>query len=191
MIKKTLALVALSATLFAGSANNKPTSSVITVVDVAKAYVSVGASAMSLQRDYALDTSVNTEDITYGLTVKAGYDFLPYLGLEVRGTHAKMESLFSEKTSYGIYLKPQYNIDAKRHVYGLLGYAQTDIDIDTRAEGKISESYKGFSYGGGYECDFGEPNGWTGFIDFVKPVSAKGPLNSDSSILTIGVNYRF
>jgi len=78
-------------------------------------------------------TSVNVtckdgcEDITFGIVGKVGYDFNDYIGVEGRVLKTFMEYEQSKVEHYGIFAKPMYPVTDKLDVYGLVGYAQTDV----------------------------------------------------------------
>jgi len=86
------------------------------------------------------------EDITFGIIGKVGYDFNDYIGVEGRVIKTFMEYEQSKVEHYGLFAKPMYPITDKLDIYGLLGYAKTDV-------GNI-KSYNGSGLSWGVGVDY-------------------------------------
>ena len=86
------------------------------------------------------------EDITFGIIGKVGYDFNDYIGVEGRVIKTFMEYEQSKVEHYGLFAKPMYPITEKLDIYGLLGYAKTDV-------GNI-KSYNGSGLSWGVGVDY-------------------------------------
>ena len=95
------------------------------------------------------------EDVTYGITLRAGYEFNQYVGVEARyiGTFWGADELGGEKLSHvGLYIKPMMPLDNSLNIYGLVGYGLTTTS--TSGNGNLPEvSENGLAAGLGLEFD--------------------------------------
>jgi len=121
------------------------------------------------------------QDRQLGFTGRLGYDFMDYLGAELRGTYgfSKVASNFKKFTQVGAYLKPNYDITDNINLYGLLGASKTNT--------AGLETNTGFSYGAG--LDYGITDKVSVFTDFVNYMKKKDVPNAWG--LTIGAGYQF
>lgn len=122
------------------------------------------------------------QDIQVGFTARLGYDFMDYLGAELRGTFGiSEEDVGNDKLSQvGAYLKPNYDLTDDLNLYGLIGASKVDF-----ASGADSET--GLSYGAG--LDYGITDNISVFTDVVNYLK-----KSDSPSvwgLTVGAGYQF
>ena len=150
----------------------------------AKEKIYVGA-ALNID---TVETKTYDQDKMGGITLKAGYDFTEYMGVELRYSQSLFaETLLSLDSSVGLYAKPQYTVDEERKVYALLGYAQTEATAsDTNKHSNQSE----FSYGLGFEYKVNK--------EYAIAIEALSLINKDTSScalkanqLNIGVVYTF
>jgi len=152
------------------------------------------------------------EDVTFGITGRAGYEWNQYVGVEVRvlSTFWGADPLGGQKLQYGgVFAKPMYGLGENFNIYGLIGYGWTK----TRTGGNgnlqtVDES--GFSGGLGLEYDFSskeedrenkvaynrifdgqanQENGWGAFIDYQRLLIKSGEPVIDA--ITIGLTYDF
>jgi len=100
--------------------------------------------------------------------------------------------------SYGLYAKPQYKINESWNLFGLLGYAQTQVTLDeakARATQVNSETTQnGFSFGLGVEYQLN--NTWSVFADAMRlidesTVKTDGEYAIKADSLTFGGLFRF
>jgi len=115
-----------------------------------------------------------------GFTGRLGYDFMDYLGAELRGTYGIAKDNGNKFKQIGAYLKPNYDIPAVEglNVYGLLGASKTNVGVG---------STTGFSYGLG--LDYGITDKVSVFTDVVNYMKKKGTASEFG--LTLGAAYQF
>ena len=129
-------------------------------------YFGLGATALK-----AKQTSDNTvvpaigafSDRQVGITAKLGYDFMDYLGAELRGTSAvsKVDTNNVKIKQIGAYLKPNFDITDSLNLYGLLGASKVNMSNP----GAVNDKETGFSYGLG--LDYGVSDSFSVFLDAV------------------------
>jgi opacity protein-like surface antigen len=156
-------------------------------------YAGLGVSAGQVESHYY------GKDTVVGVTGKVGYNLSKYLAVEFRGTKGlKDGSQLGLDYSYGLYLKPQYPVNADLSVYGLLGYAQTKISFDNEvAFNGISNNYttqNDFSFGVGLDYKLNED--WSLFIDVMRLIDKEttqleGKYASRVNAITFGFVYHF
>jgi OOP family OmpA-OmpF porin len=171
-------------------------------------YIGLGAIASMIDRDPCpCSDDGNMEDTRYGGVIRAGYDFNPYFGLEIRGLKTLENDVFSEVSHYGIYAKPQYHISDAVNIYALIGYGRTTVDYDNGI--RSSHNVKnGVGYGIGLEYDLGkdesqgtysrafdgqgdQEKGWGLWVDFQHLLSDEFSMHTDLNVITAGVTYDF
>ena len=122
------------------------------------------------------------QDRQIGFTARLGYDFMDYLGAELRGTVGiAEENAGNDKLrQVGAYLKPNYDLTDDLNLYGLVGTSKVDFASAADAE-------TGLSYGAG--LDYGIADNISVFTDVVNYLK-----KSDSPSvwgLTVGAGYQF
>ena len=101
-----------------------------------------------------LETKLFGVERTYGFGLKAGYDFMDNLGVELRYTKSsKGEQILRLDKSIGIYLKPMLHLSQKFDIYGLLGVADTTIKRVRNVPNNTSSAID-LSYGIGLNYNF-------------------------------------
>ncbi len=206
-----LTVTALISTSFAGGKFIAP--AVVPVVPIAPMinplpiYVGLGLVAVNLERDPCACANTETDDLRYGSILRVGWDFNNYVGVEARVLKTLEDDAFSETTHYGLYLKPQYHLTTQMNAYALLGYANTTVDYTNGIQNSTTDE-NGFSYGAGFEYDFGadesfgtysrifdgqgdQENGWGMWVDVQHLLDDAGAVHTTSNILTVGVTYDF
>jgi len=121
------------------------------------------------------------QDRQVGLTGRLGYDFMDYLGAELRGTYGIAKDNGSKFKQIGGYLKPNYDIPGVEglNLYGLLGASKTNVGVG---------SDTGFSYGTG--LDYKLPDSKVSvFTDLVNYMKKSGTASQWG--LTLGAGYEF
>lgn len=197
-ISKAAALVvAASVGLSAGGKMVAPVQDTSPVMPIVKQeggyYAGVGlAAARSESYFYGPDTTI-------GLTLRGGYDYSKYIGVELRAMKGVKDiNDLGMDYSYGLYLKPQYPITPKSTLYGLLGYSKTKISYDNEPlingirRNKTTQS--GFSFGGGFEYHLNKK--WSLFVDAMRNINEsttrpEGPYRIHVNSITIGMVYHF
>ena len=152
------------------------------------------------------------EETTYGLMLRAGYDYNQYFGIE-----ARYLKTFWDKgpqgglplEHYGLYLKPQYPIGDRGNIYVLLGYGHTK-NGGNGARLNYFKDQSGFSAGIGLELDLSSSSddkvananykrdfdghaeqnrGLSLFVDYQR-LLIKSDV-PDMDVVTIGLRYDF
>ena len=143
------------------------------------------------------------------IMLQAGYNFNDYIAIEGRywigisdtNTFAGT-NVDTSVDAFGIYVKPQYTMDAFR-IYALLGYATTDYQFDVTTasgwrNGFATDSDDGFSWGLGASYAF--TDNVAVFVDYVSIYSDDKDyidegynVNLDRTVDTwnFGVTYNF
>jgi len=134
-------------------------------------------------------TSKTNSGKSYGVNLKAGYDFSEYVGVEGRYIYTPWGDKDKTLKHYGIYLKPNAPVTENIDVYALLGYGKTECET-------LSNSYKGFAWGLGAEYSFGKKTdgikeGWGVFAEYSRPLKKSGSKNIKTNVITGGVSYHF
>ncbi len=124
----------------------------------------------------------NNQDRQLGFTGRLGYDFMNYLGAELRGTYgfAKVDNGYTKYKQVGAYLKPNYDITDALNLYGLLGASYSN-------HAGIAAKETGLSYGLG--LDYSLSDSFSIFTDYLNLMDKKNI--PESSALTIGAAYKF
>ena len=141
-------------------------------------YVGIGASIDNV------NTFVYDVETVSSATLRVGYDFMTYLGAEARGSYgmATGDNL-AHTYSYGLYLKPQYPINDTWKLYGLAGYAQTQISLDkakalaTHVKEDTTQNGVSFGVGVAYALN----SNWSLFADAMRLI--------DKSVTRVEGNY--
>jgi len=149
-------------------------------------YLAGGIAGMAASKAHKnasniLKTEAN-QDRQIGFTGRLGYDFMNYLGAELRGTYgfAKVDSGYTKYQQIGAYLKPNYDITDALNLYGLIGAS--------KANGAgIAPSATGLSYGLG--LDYSLSDSFSIFTDYLNLMDKKNI--PESSALTVGAAYNF
>jgi len=119
-------------------------------------------------------------DRQIGLTGRLGYDFMDYLGAELRGTYGATKANVGNKKfkQVGAYLKPNYNLIDALNVYGLVGASKTNVDTPAKT---------GLSYGAG--LDYAIADDISVFTDVVNYMKKTGTASQWGA--TLGAAYKF
>jgi len=138
------------------------------------------------------------EDVTYGVTLRAGYDFNQYIGVEARyvGTFWDADELGGEELSHvGLYVKPMMPLGNSLNIYGLAGYGLTSTTTGGNGNlGEVDES--GFAAGLGLEFNINADNtedslesGFGLFVDYQRLLIKSDVPNMD--VVSGGVTFDF
>ena len=144
----------------------KTTAPVIPPVVANNFYFGLGATTLKAKQE--ADTTVvpnvaSFSDKQVGVTARLGYDFMDYLGAELRGSSAlSQEDTGNEKIKQiGAYLKPNFDITDSLNLYGLLGASKVNMSNP----GAMNDKETGFSYGLGLDYDVSDS--FSVFLDAV------------------------
>jgi len=160
MIRKIffVAAIIVSSSLFAGK-NYIPADTPVVPVPqpegISPFYIGAGLVGANFVFDCEKVDNCGYEDTTYGLMVRAGYDYNQYFGIEAR----YIRTLWDKGPlggvpleHYGLFLKPQFPIGDRGNIYALLGYGHTK-NRGNGARLNYFNDDNGFSAGLGFEID--------------------------------------
>jgi opacity protein-like surface antigen len=123
----------------------------IPVAEVSGFYAGLGIAAAQYDTNCDCSGEKSGSDKTAGIMARVGYDFNPYVGVEVRGMLSNQNADGGEIKHAGIFVKPQYPVTKDINAYGLLGVAKT------KTEGKLRRTdVEGLAFGAGVEYDLSE-----------------------------------
>ncbi|MCK4441238.1 MAG: outer membrane beta-barrel protein, partial [Sulfurovaceae bacterium] len=159
-------------------------------------YIGIALTEMgvSLNDEVNLFEDKFNQDRQDSITLVAGYNFMEYLGAELRASLAVAgDDYHNDKLrEYGIYLKPQYDIlqspsnIGSLNIYGLLGYSS--INLSDPSLIRFTGTNQGFSFGGGF--DYGITENISVFTDYVNYLHDKSGSNSTWGA-NLGIKYNF
>jgi len=196
-----LAVMALSNMSYAGGdmAPVVEPAIIVPMVDdsVSGFYAGLGASVASTREaDTNFFDIEDGQDRTGDVTLLAGYDINEYVAIEGRYQFSVAEENILDKTSWGIFVKPQYPVTEDFKVYGLLGYGGIDVSGTNHVGSSIATDDTGFQWGLGASYEVYE--NISIFIDYLNiasgvPTTAfvTSNVEIDSDAFTIGVIYHF
>ena len=122
--------------------------------DISAMYVGLGLAAARYDSSCGVPVpGCDGVDKTAGLLVRAGYDFNPYIGAEVRGLVTSVKSDGGKVQHFGAFVKPMYPVTNALNIYGLGGYAKTTTKGSLR-----KTDVQGLALGAGVEYDLSEDN---------------------------------
>ena len=150
------------------------------VIPASKFYVAGGITDVAINpSDTANFFSEKADnDRQIGFTGRLGYDFMDFLGAELRGTYGIAKDNGQKFKQIGAYLKPNYSVTDDINLYGLLGASKTNAD---------ATSQTGFSYGGGVDYDVAENvSVFTDVVNYMKKSDTVSQWG-----LTLGAAYHF
>lgn len=146
-----------------------------------------------------------------GYMLLAGYQYNEYIAFEGRywGSNSEMTAHIegggtynfydTNITAWGIFLKPMYPLSESLNVYGLLGYGNTEIDVEIEGDNINLLDENGFQWGIGAAYVYSEDISF--FVDYVQ-LANNGeesflyydtPVYTETSLYTVnvGVTYKF
>ncbi len=197
-MKKLILSVALIGYLSAGKDVEPVEVPVVPVACPTGFYIGAGGTYHNLSKDCPCADGTRVHDNTYGGTIRFGYDFNKYFGIEGRGIYTGGGDGFLEDMwHFGGYLKPQLPIGDRLNLYGLLGYGFNKLNCDCIT--KHSHSIASPSFGGGFEYHFGDiigdkREGWGIWADAQNLLWDKDDgisKNMRSTIFSAGIMYNF
>ena len=166
----------------------KTTAPVIPPVAASNFYFGLGATTLKAKQE--ADTTVvpnvaSFSDKQVGVTARLGYDFMDYLGAELRGSSAlSKEDAGNQKIKQiGAYLKPNFDITDSLNLYGLLGASKVNMSNP----GAMNDKETGFSYGLGLY--YGVSDSFSVFLDAVDYLRKSN--KNDVYGATLGAAFHF
>ena len=152
-----------------------------------KFYVALGVTGVGVSRYCACVSLTRLKDVTYGEVLRVGWDINDYVGIEARATNADIEKDFSSTTSYGLFLKPQYKVMTDVNIYGLVGYAHTEVTGIAYKDELFTQN--ALSYGGGVEYEIAK--GWGIWADVQNLLYNEGLFKTNTNLVSLGIKYDF
>ena len=149
-------------------------------------YLAGGLTGLAASKAHADMSNVfaneKNQDRQIGFTGRLGYDFMNYLGAELRGTYgfANVANGYTKYKQVGAYLKPNYDITDALNLYGLLGASYSN-------HAGLAAKETGLSYGLG--LDYSLSDSFSIFTDYLNLMYKENI--PESSALTIGAAYKF
>lgn len=137
------------------------------------------------------------------IMLQAGYKFNPYLAVEGRYWFGLDQDVGDNTDlsvdTWGIYVKPMYPVTSALDIYGLLGYADSDVELSD-SDGSYSPPYDtdGFSWGIGAAYAFSE--NLSLFVDYTSLFDDDNTFSIDTATVNFddtitswnfGVTYTF
>jgi len=158
-------------------------------------YVGIGLTRGIYNHSCA--TGCTYEDVTGGITLRTGYDFNQYVGVEARyiGTFWGDDELGGQKLSHvGLYVKPMMPINDQINIYGLVGYGLTKTTTNSKNLTEVDDN--GFAAGVGMEYDIDTEDtegalesGFGLFVDYQR-LLIKSDV-PDMDVISGGLTYDF
>jgi len=135
-------------------------------VTLAAAAMSVFAMTAQAQDSNAyINLGLQTFEFdTYNIVGRAGYKVSPNFGVEVEGSvgissdDIDDDAELSTPFSVGAYIVTSYPVSEKFELFGRVGYANVNVEVEAFGESDDS-NFDGFSTGGGIQYNFSEKNG--------------------------------
>jgi len=128
------------------------------------------------------------EGKSYGVNLKAGYDFNEFIGIEGKYLHTPWGDEGKALKHYGVYLKPNYTVSEYIDIYGLLGYGKTDCE-------SLKEAKKGFSWGLGGEYTLNKKKGKNSgvgiYAEYLQPLKKSSPNEIKTNVANVGIAYHY
>ncbi len=130
----------------------------------------------------------SSEGKTYGVNLRAGYDYNKFIGIEAKYLHTPWGDDGKALKHYGIYLKPNYAVNENIDVYGLLGYGKTKCEFQ-------NISKKGFAWGLGGEYTINKKknknNGIGIYAEYLRPLKKSAPKEITTNVANVGIAYHY
>lgn len=160
-------------------------------------YLGLGLSATSThEADLDFLSITDGQDRTGDLSFTAGYDINEYIAIEGRYMFSIAKENIVDRSSWGIYVKPQYPITENFKVYGLLGIGGVDATGTNHVGQKFDFNDASFQWGLGISYEVYEDISI--YVDYVQIardvyttafVSPNVDVSSDA--VTVGISYHF
>ena len=143
-------------------------------------YVAGGLTDVAVMPNGTLNLLSNKkgQDRQIGFTGRVGYDFMNYLGAELRGTYGIAKDKGNKFKQIGAYLKPNYDVTDEINIYGLLGASKTNVGVGSQT---------GLSFGAGLDYGINDKvSVFTDVVDYLEKSHSAAQWG-----LTVGAAYKF
>lgn len=120
------------------------------------------------------------QDRQVGLTGVVGYDFMNYLGAELRATMGVANETTDKFKHVGAYLKPNIDVMDALNLYGLVGFGKANM-------ASVDGTETGFTYGAGLDYDVTENiSVFTDAVNYMKKEDTNSQWGAN-----LGIKYNF
>ncbi|SFV67507.1 hypothetical protein MNB_SV-14-168 [hydrothermal vent metagenome] len=143
-------------------------------------YIAGGLTDVAVMPNGTLNlfTDKKGQDRQIGFTGRVGYDFMDYLGAELRGTYGIAKDKNNKFKQIGGYLKPHYNVTDEIDLYGLFGASKTNVGVGSQT---------GLSFGAGLDYAISDKvSVFTDVVDYLEKSHTAAQWG-----LTLGAGYKF
>ena len=160
-------------------------------------YAGIGASVASTREESQNFFDVEDgQDRTGDISLVAGYDINEYIAVEGRYQFSVAEENILDKTSWGIFVKPQYSVTEDFKVYGLLGYGGLDVSGTNHVGSNIAVDDTGFQWGLGVSYEvYDNISIFIDYLNIAQGMASTAFVTSnvdiDADAFTLGVIYHF
>jgi len=144
-------------------------------------------------------TVANTETIKkdriFDASFRYGYMINRYLDLEAMGTLQLLDNMDVEHAfSYGLYLKPNYNITKETNLYTLIGYSKNSLIKNSKNFTNNETIQYDFSYGVGVEFEYADDKSI--YVDYISHIDKsttqkEGKYSIKLDSISMGLKYNF
>ena len=162
---------------------------VVAPVPASNFYFGLGATSMKVTQNEDATLGLDkVSDRQTGITARLGYDFMDYLGAELKGTSAVSGADTANGAvkikQIGAYLKPNYDLTDSLNLYGLLGASKVNMSNPTTT---ANDKETGLSYGLG--LDYSVSDSFSVFVDVMDYLNKSN--RNDIYGATLGAAYHF
>jgi len=196
MKKIIVILSSIVATLsYAGGNSNYVTSSPVPIqTNNNNMYIGIGLSTIATGYKMDIFSKKASQDRTGAFLFVAGYEYNPYLAVELRLSKSFVKENVLKQIIFGIYLKPQYELYNDVKIYGLLGYGK--LKVQQHNSSGINFSDKNLHIGAGVSYNVTDKlELFADYISYSRDKKVVNYLGStrkvSTSAINMGVNYHF
>jgi len=136
-----------------------------------------------------------SKELMSDATIKYGFSVFNHLDIEARGSfYAFGGTKLYHLSSYGLFLKPNFDITNKTNIYTLLGYTRNTLSKKNTTHTNSVTIQDDFSYGGGFEHSlFGNTYGYVDYLRYIDKSTTKpeGKYSIKIDSISLGIDYRF
>ena len=140
-------------------------------------------------------TYTTPKELMSDVTIKYGFSAFKHLDIEARGSfYVFGGTKLYHLSSYGVFLKPNYDLTTKTNIYTLLGYTRNTLSKKDTTHTNSITIQDDISYGGGFEYSlFGNTYGYMDYLRYIdkSTIKPEGKYSIKIDSLSLGVNYRF